>query len=532
MKLLATLVTLFVLTLAGHPCHAHATRELHADIIIYGGTSAGVIAACAARKCGKTAILVEPGRMLGGMTSGGLGKTDAGNKNAITGLARRFYQAVGEKYGLHGRYQWVFEPHVAEAVFLDYAGGPGITVLMEMVLGKVTKQGKRIRSVTLRGVGDSSAISYRLSATEFLDCTYEGDLMAMAGVSYTLGREANSQYGETLDGVQLAHYHQFPDGVDPYRVAGDPSSGLLWGISADSLQPPGTGDKKIQAYNFRICLTDSAANRIPITRPPRYDASRYELLLRVIAAQPGKRSLNNYFIWSKMPNRKTDVNNRGAFSTDMIGMNYGWPEGDYETRQRIFREHLDYTRGLLYFWGHDPRVADTMRRQMLRWGYAKDEYQRFGHFTPALYIREGRRMLGRYVMTEHNCDGTATVDDGIAFASYNMDSHNTQRIVINGMVKNEGDVEVHVPHPFPIAYRAITPKAEECVNLLVPVCLSATHIAYGSIRMEPVFMALGQAAAVAASLAIDGRKEVQQVDAGRLKQILTEDPYLDSRRSH
>ena len=486
------------------PAQAQPVTDLQADIAIYGGTSAGVIAASAARKCGKT---------------------DTGNKGAITGLSRKFYQDVGARYGINE--SWNFEPHVAQAVYERYLHDPGIRVLLDMVLIKAEKKKTEIRSITINGVGDSAGRRYRVHAGQYLDCTYEGDLLAKAHVSFTLGRESNAQYGETIDGVQLAHYHQFPDGVDPYRIPGDPASGLVWGISRGKLMAAGTGDKKIQAYNFRICLTDSARNSIPITRPEGYDSTRYELLVRLIRAQPKKRSLNQYFIWSRMPNRKTDVNNRGGFSTDMIGANYGWPTGDYATRQKIFQAHLQYTKGLLYFWGHDPRVPEVMRREMLKWGYPRDEYPLTDHFTPALYVREGRRMIGEYVMTEHNCRGAVTVDDGVAMASYNMDSHNCQRIVVNGMVKNEGDVEVHVPHPFPVSYRSLTPRRSECTNLLVPVCLSATHIAYGSIRMEPVFMELGQAAAVAAALAIHGRRTVQQIDVSRLVRDLRQDPYLE-----
>ena len=474
------------------------------DICIYGGTSAGVIAAYAAKKCGKTVILIEPGKMIGGMTTGGLGKTDSGNKDAITGLSRRFYQSVAQKYGISGE-QWTFEPHVALEVMQEYLREEHIPVLLQTQLVKVKKKGTVITAVMLKDARSSEAGSVRVSAKEFLDCTYEGDLMAMAGVSYFLGREDNKQYHETLNGFQMAEYHkqsgyhQFPDGVSPYKVPGDPSSGLVWGISTDHVRPTGSGDKQIQAYNFRICLTDSVENRIPITRPDDYDSARYVLLARLFEAQPAMRKINDYFIWSMMPNRKTDINNRGGFSTDMIGMNYNWPEADYKEREKLFQEAVSYTKGLLYFMQTDKRVPDSLQAFVKQWGYPKDEYQQFDHFTPQLYVREGRRMIGEYVVTEHNCRGDVTVNDGIGLASYGMDSHNCERIVVNGMVKNEGNVEVGVKHPYPVSYRALTPKRNECTNLLVPVCLSASHIAYGSIRMEPVFMVLGQAAAMAAS---------------------------------
>ena len=393
-------------------------------------------------------------------------------------------------------------------------------------------KGTAITALVLQQVEGPQEGRIRVEAKAFMDCTYEGDLMAQAGVSFTIGREANSQYKETLNGFQMAQYHkqsgyhQFPDGVSPYKTPGDPSSGLVWGVSDDPVRPTGSGDKQVQAYNFRICLTDSAANRLPITRPENYDASRYELLVRLFEAQPNMRKINNYFIWSRMPNHKTDVNNRGGFSTDMIGMNYNWPEASYKERAKMFKQAVSYTKGLLYFMQNDERVPDTLQHFIKQWGYPKDEYQQFGHFTPQLYIREGRRMIGAYVMTEHNSRGDEVVDDGIGMASYGMDSHNTERIVADGMVKNEGNVEVHVAKPYPVSYRSIVPKIGECTNLLVPVCLSASHIAYGSIRMEPVFMVLGQSAAMAASMAIKQHIPVQKIDVQALQQWLKKDPYL------
>ena len=503
------------------------------DICVYGGTSAGVIAAYTAARCGKSVLLIEPGKLLGGMTTGGLGQTDIGNKQAITGLARQFYQKVGAEYGVEE--QWKFEPSVAMKVMQDYIRKGNIKVFMSKQIYKLNKKGSTIQYITVKDGEDQNSKSIKISAKEFLDCTYEGDLMAMAGVSYIVGREDNKKYNETIDGFQLAQYHkqsgghQFPDGVSPYKVPGDPSSGLLWGISSNAPSPTGTGDKKIQAYNFRICLTDSAANRIPITKPQGYDSSKYELLVRLFAAQPNMRKINDYFIWSLMPHHKTDINNRGGFSTDMIGLNYDWPEANYRERKKIFDAHVAYTKGLLYFLQTDSRVPQEIQGFIKNWGYPKDEYQQFGNFTPELYVREGRRMIGEYVMTEHNCRGTAKVKDGIGLAAYTMDSHNCQRLVINGMVKNEGNVEVGGFDPYPISYHSLTPKQNECSNLLVPVCLSATHIAYGSIRMEPVFMVLGQSAAEAACLAIDQKVPVQKIDVSKLQRWLQQDPYLNKK---
>ena len=506
-------------------------KKYSVDICIYGGTSAGVISAIAAQKCNKSVLLIEPGKMLGGMTTGGLGQTDIGNKQAITGLARQFYGKIGKEYGVSE--QWTFEPSVAQKVMYDYINKGKIKVLLQKQLLKVNKEGTIIKYILLNDTGNPNVASIQVSAKEFIDCTYEGDLMAMTGVSYTIGREDNNQYDETLNGFQLPEYHkqsgyhQFPDGVSPYKTPDNPSSGLIWGVSADDVKPTGTGDKKIQAYNFRICLTDSAENRIPITRPDDYDSSKYELLVRLFAAQPNMRKINDYFIWSRMPNHKTDINNGGAFSTDMIGENYNWPEAGFEEREKIFKSHISYTKGLLYFMKADSRVPESLRQFVGNWGYPKDEYKDNDHFTPQLYIREGRRMIGEYVMTEHNCRGDEKVMDGIGQAAYTMDSHNCQRIIVNGMVKNEGNVEVGGFPPYPISYRSLTPKRDECTNLLVPVCLSASHIAYGSIRMEPVFMVLGQSAAMASSLAIDNKCSVQKIDVSALQNKIMTDPYLE-----
>ena len=501
-------------------------RVVEVDVCVYGGTSAGVIAAYTAQKLGKTAILIEPGNRLGGLTTGGLGYTDIGNKYAISGLSRDFYRRVGKHYGKFE--QWIFEPKVAESIYLDYVKRGGFEVLYDSRLRQVRKQGQQITEITLENSIHPSAATTIIKAKMFIDCGYEGDLMARAGVSYATGREDNKMYNETINGVQLMNGHQFPDGIDPYKTPGKPKSGLLWGITDGKLAPTGTGDNKIQAYNYRICLTSDPGNMVVITKPEDYDPSRYDLLVRLFEAYPEKRKLNHYFIWSRMPNQKTDINNRGGFSTDMIGMNYEYPDGTYEQREKIIRDHTVYTKGLLYFFGHDPRVPKELRDEMLQWGYPRDEYVAYGNWTPQLYIREARRMVGSYVMTQHNCQGREVVTDGVGMAAYTMDSHNIQRLVVNGMVKNEGNVEVGGFGPYPIAYRSLTPKAAECSNLLVPVCLSATHIAFGSIRMEPVFMVLAQSSATAAVMAIDNKSSVQEVDIKALQQRLKQDPLADN----
>lgn len=503
------------------------------DICIYGGTSAGVIAAYTAKKMGKTVLLIEPGRHLGGLSSGGLGFTDIGNKYAISGLALDFYRRIGKHYGKFE--QWIFEPHVAENLFNEYIQKANADVLFSYRLKAVNKVGTSIKTIIIENAVDPHNNTNRtVAATVFIDCSYEGDLMAKAGVSYIVGREANAQYSETYNGVQLRDKHQFPDGIDPYKDKGKPESGLLWGISSAPLEPQGSGDKKVQTYNFRICLTSDTANQIPITKPEDYDASRYELLLRVLEKEPN-RPFNLIMKPDYMPNQKTDINNNGPFSTDMIGMNYEYPEGDYTKRADIQKAHELYTKGFLYFIGHDERMPAHLRNEMLRWGYPKDEYTDNGNWSPQMYVREARRMQGAYVMTQANCEGKEVVTDAVGMAAYTMDSHNTQRIVIekNGakMVKNEGDVQVGGFPPYPISYRSLIAKEEQCRNLLVPVCLSATHIAYGSIRMEPVFMVMGQSAAVAAVMAIDKKTSVQQVDVTQLQQVLKTNPFADGSES-
>ncbi|HRQ50771.1 MAG TPA: FAD-dependent oxidoreductase, partial [Agriterribacter sp.] len=457
--------------------------------------------------------------------SGGLGYTDIGNKYVVSGVSRDFYRRVGKYYGKLE--QWIFEPHVAKAILMQYITAAKVNILYEHEVITVKKEGAHIREITLRYTGaNGKQAATTIRARMFIDCSYEGDLMARSGVSYMVGREANSLYNETYNGVQLMDKHQFPDGIDPYVIPGDPKSGLLWGISAEPLAGRGTGDSKVQAYNYRLCLTNEPANRIPVTKPGDYDASRYELLLRVIEKNQSA-SLSPHLKIDLMPNHKTDINNNGPFSTDMIGMNYDYAEATFATRRKIAKAHEDYTKGLLYFLGNDERVPVHLRREMLQWGYPKDEYTDNGNFTPQMYIREARRMIGAYVMTQDNCEGKRTVADGVGMAAYTMDSHNCQRIVVNGMVKNEGDVQVRGGGPYPVAYRSITPQPGECKNLLVPVCLSASHIAYGSIRMEPVFMVLAQSAAVAASMAIQSGKAVQEVDVKKLQQLLQSNPLMD-----
>jgi len=501
------------------------------DVCVYGGTSGGVIAAYTAKQLGKSVLLIEPGKHLGGLSSGGLGYTDIGNKYAVTGLGLDFYRRVGKHYGQFE--SWIFEPHVAEEVFLQYMRAAKVEAFYEYRIVSAKKEDGIIKEITLENVSAAPAKKKIIKAKVFIDCSYEGDLMARAGVSYFVGREASTVYNESYNGVQVQppatpqHGNQIPDGVDPYKIPGDPSSGLLWGISNAKLAPIGSGDNHVQAYNFRICLTDDPKNRIPITRPEGYDSTMYDLLPRYIAQLVNQNDIREILKFDLMPNHKTDINNGGGFSTDMIGENWEYPDGDYALRERFYKKLEQHNKGLLYFIGHDPRIPDSIRNFMLNWGYPKDEYKDNHNWSPQIYVREARRMIGEYVMTQANCERKEVVTDGIGMAAYGMDSHNTQRLVINGMAKNEGDVEKGGAGPYPVAYRSLTPKEAECKNLLVPVCLSASHIGYGSIRMEPVFMVLGQSAGIAAAFAIEAKTSVQKVDVQKIQRLLVTNPLMD-----
>ncbi len=514
------------------------TRAETYDVVVYGGTSGGVAAAVQTAKLGKSVVLIEPGKHLGGLSSGGLGATDIGNKTAIGGVSKEFYarifrhyeqantwkQETKEQYAAKRRApgndtMWTFEPHVAEQVFLDFIKEHKIPVVygerLDLKSG-VKKDGLRIVSITMES-------GKAFSGKEFIDATYEGDLLAKAGCSYHVGREANAVYNETLNGVQTknAKSHQFTKPVDPFLKPGDPQSGLLPGLHDGGPGEEGSGDRRVQAYNFRVCMTDAPENRVPWPKPKNYDPLRYEILLRYIQAGVWE-SLN---LSTPMPNRKTDTNNHGAFSSDNIGMNYDFPDGDYATRERIFQEHVTYHTGMLWFLANDERVPKNVHDVVNKWGLSKDEFVDSGNWPQQMYVREARRLISDYVMTQHNCQGKNVAEDSIGLGAYNMDSHNTQRYVKDGRIWNEGDVQVGVS-PYPISYRSLIPKEKECSNLLVPVCLSASHIAYGSIRMEPVFMVLGQSAATAACHAIDTSVSVQKVDYKKLREKLLADQQV------
>lgn len=515
----------------------------NADLIVYGGTSAGVAAAVQASRMGHSVILVGPDVHLGGMTSGGLGWTDSGNTEAVGGIAREFYHRVWQhyqsdeawvwqgrdEYGNRGQgteaidaseqTMWIFEPHVAERIFDDWAAEEGIDVHRDEWLDR--ENGVRMDHTRILSITTLSGKTY--SGDAFIDATYEGDLMAAAGVSYTVGRESNDTYGETWNGVQvgvLHHSHWFMEDIDPYVVPGDPSSGLLPRISPDPPGEKGEGDHRVQAYCYRMCLSNHPDNRVPFPRPAGYDSTQYELLLRIF--ESGWRQTFNKF--DPIPNRKTDTNNHGPFSTDNIGMNYDYPEASYEQRAEILEEHTTYQQGLMYFIANDPRVPEDVQSRMQEWGLAGDEFVDNDHWPHQIYVREARRMIGAYVMTEHDVLGARDVPQPVGMGSYTMDSHNVQRYVKpDGFVQNEGDIGVKPEQPYRIAYGSIVPQREEVTNLLVPVAMSSSHIAFGSIRMEPVFMILAQSAATAASQAIVNGVAVQDVDYQELRARLVED---------
>lgn len=538
----AALLVLLLNVISGSGLRA---EQYEADLVVYGGTSSGVIAAVQARRMGRSVIIVGPDRHLGGLSAGGLGFTDTGNKAVIGGLSRDFYHRVWKKYqqeeawvwqqrsdygnkgqgtpALDGvnRTMWIFEPHVAEQVFEDYVREYEIPVHRDQWLDRqqgVVKSGGKIVSISMLS-GDT------FLGKMFIDATYEGDLMAAAGVNYHVGREANSVYNENWNGVQvgvLHHRHHFGTvgkPISPYVIPGDPASGVLSGVSAEPPGEYGSGDQRIQAYCYRYCATDHAQNRVPFPKPEGYDATRYELLLRVLNA--GWRELFNKF--DPLPNYKTDTNNHGPFSTDNIGMNYEYPEGSYQRRREILQEHRTYQQGLLWFLSNDPRVPDDVRKQMQQWGLAADEFTDNGNWPHQIYVREARRMIGRFVMTENHLTKKIPTPEPVGMGSYTIDSHNVQRYIMpDGSVQNEGDIGVGIS-PYTIAWGSLTPRQEQCENLLVSVCVSSSHIAFGSIRMEPVFMILGQSAATGGVMALEQGIPVQQVKYAELRAHLLED---------
>lgn len=544
MKLPAFLVCLLSVSLISQIAQAQQY-----DLVVYGGTSAGVIAAVQAQKMGKTVVIVGPDKHLGGLSAGGLGFTDTGNKAVIGGLAREFYHRVWKhydtdaawnwqkksEYGGKGqgtpaidgaeRTQWIFEPHVAEQVFEDFVKEYQIPVHRDEWLDRET--GVKLVNGQIASITMLSGKTY--AGRMFIDATYEGDLLAAAMCDYHIGREGQGVYDETWNGIQtgvLHHRHHFgavKTPISPYIIPGDAKSGLLPRISD---QPPGDfgeGDRRVQAYCYRTCMTKHEPNRVPFPKPEGYDPQQYELLLRVFLA--GWREAIDKF--DPIPNFKTDTNNHGPFSFDNIGMNYDYPEATYARRREILKEHTTYQQGLLYFSANDPRVPEDIRHTLSKWGLAKDEFVDNGNWPHQIYVREARRLVGSFVMTENELLQKKPTPDSVGMGSYTIDSHNVQRYVTpEGYVQNEGDIGVGTKGPYEIAYGSLAPKPGQCGNLLVPVCVSSSHIAFGSIRMEPVFMILGQSAATAAVMAIEAKQTVQEVPYEKLREQLLKDGQI------
>ncbi|MPY87206.1 MAG: FAD-dependent oxidoreductase [Luteitalea sp.] len=510
------------------------------DLVVYGGTAGGIVAAISAAREGASVTVLEPTDHVGGMVTGGLGWTDIGIGATIGGMAAEFYRRVFKHYEdpaawkfesreqfldspptrarhISGDKWWHHEPSVASAIFQRMLQEAGVTLLTAHRLAAVEKRGPRI--IAIRCANDTV-----FAARVFIDATYEGDLMAMAGVSYRVGRESRDEYGEPLAGVvpvEKSTRKQWDVDISPYDERGK----LMFGVQTVPRGAAGAGDRKVQAYNFRICLTDHAPNRLPIDRPANYDASCYDLLARYIAAKPTITLRKGLLKIDRLPNRKTDINDGGPFSTDFLGESWDYPEADGATRRRIIERHLDYTQGLLYFIGHDTRVPPPVRDETRQWGYPRDEYLSTGHFSPQLYIREARRMVGAHVMSSHDIDRRKTKHDVIGLASYGPDSHLVTRIVDErGFVRNEGNPNDFTGghRAYEVPYRSITPRAAQCDNLLVTFCVSASHMAFASIRMEPVFMILSESAGVAAIEAARSDVSVQRVSYAALRSKLLE----------
>lgn len=499
---------------------AAAAAQRTFELVVYGGTAAGVMTAVSGARHGLKTALLEPRDHVGGMVSGGLSGTDVGRREVIGGMALEFYFRAGRHYDLARHLQelaWMPEPKVAEAILREMLKEAGAALFERHRLrenGGVRKEGTRVMEIVMEN-------GARFQAKVFADSSYEGDLMAQARVSYTLGRESAARYGESLAGVRaVTPSHQFAVDI-PAR---DESGGLLPEVSAEPRGEPGSGDRRIQAYNFRVIATNVPAKRIPWPKPEQYDARRYELLARYLTAMTrylGRPlTFNEVSLLRVIPNGKVDLNNRGGFSTDYIGKNYGYPDGTYAGRERIWKEHEEYQKGFYYFLANDPRVPESLRAEVRGYGLAQDEFADTGHWPHQLYVREARRMVGEFVATQKDLQTERTKPDAIGMGSYNSDSHNVQRFVNEkGFVENEGDVQVPV-QPYQIPYRVMLPKRAEAANLLVPVCFSASHVAYSSMRMEPQYMILGHAAGAAAALAVRSGAAVQDVNIAGLQELL------------
>jgi len=523
-----------------------AEPVVRADIVVYGGTPAGLVAAEAVCREGASVLVIEPSTHIGGMVTGGIAITDTGTPQLVGGIAGEFFDEVaaetvravgkpepavllfhGEKLPWRTPRAWDLEPKTARAVFERWVKKRGYTLLRNRKVAAVNKRGAAIVSIRLT---DGGIVAGRV----FIDASYEGDLLARAGVAYTWGREGMKEYGESLAGMRPPHFrrhytekeyatptleymHHGQFGADiPAR---DKKGRLLWGVEERPNRPVGSADKRVQAYCFRLIATQRPELKLPWPKPKRYEPQRYELLLRYIRAHPGICFARLVHL-GPIPNGKFDLNASGPFSIDYIGGNADYPDGDYVTRDRIYRDHEDYEKSFLWFLANDPRVPKSLRDDVNSWGLAKDEFTDTDHWPAQLYVREARRMIGRYIMTEHDVLKNKTKFDSVGMGSFVLDSHWVQRFENEqGFVRVEGHLDESISlanDPYEIPYRSLTPKPEQCRNLLVPVCVSATHVAMCTIRMEPVYMILGHSAGVAAVMALRSNQAVQDIDTGGL----------------
>ena len=472
------------------------------DVVVYGGTPGGVGAAIQARRMGKTSALYVFRRHVGGLTSAGLTETDIGKKNAIGGMAVEFYEKLGK---------WrQFRPSEAERAFLEMLVEAGVPVFFEHRLEKVEKKDGKITKITFE---NGNAVTGKM----FVDATYEGDLLAMAGCSYMVGREDNARFNEDYNGTYFSKHSHIPRfDVDPYKVKGDKSSGLLEGITDTKVEKLGVADKKLQSYCFRMWAMKNG-KKTPWYKPENYRPERYELLSRYINSAPDPDFWDLRYKRGPLKLNEGDCNNAGPISLDHVGYNFGWAEGSYAEREKIFQDHVNYQQGFMYFLANDPSIPAKLRARINAFGLDAYEFPETRNWPHDLYIREGRRLLSDYVMTQAHCQGKEVVKDSVGLGSYQMDSHHVERVVKDGKMYVEGGFEKKVKRSYPVSFKSIVPKRAECTNLAVPVALSASHVAFGSIRMEPVFMILGQSSATAACMAIDGNGIIQDVEYKKLR---------------
>lgn len=536
------LIVLLTMTLLfPYSVNGSQDQELTFDIIIYGGTSSGVMAALQASKMGKSVAIVNPTNHLGGATSNGLSSVDIKNHDIVGGLAHHFFLLVGQYYQQDSAWKfekkhpmpdqqgqpdlddptmWLVEPKVAELIFKSQIANAKIPVFNNENLirpGGVTLVDNHIEQIQM----ESNRI---FKGKIFIDATYEGDLLAAANISFIIGREPNSVYGETHNGIIPNYPSQLGlPAIDPYIVKGDFSSGLLPRIHPDFGGSIGDGDNGVQSFNFRMCLTDCPENRVMIRKPRNYNEQDYEIVLRASEAGMPKE---NFFKLSFIPNRKIDANNASLVSTDYIGMSWNWSQADHNTRKLIQNQHEQWQRGLVWTLQNHPRIRPDIQLHYSQFGLPKDEFRANKNWPYELYVREGRRMVSSYVITENTPFGE-TVFDSVGLADYRMDSHAVKYYVSpDNTLATEGAFFLPTHGSFAISYQALTPKESECQNLLVSVCISASHVAYGAIRMEPQYMILGQSAATAASLAIDLGVAVQNVPYDSLKMQLLKDGQI------